>query len=179
MRHFWCDASRACLLAGRAVRLRLDYWRLPRQPASTKPLTHTRQNPHHHTTTARPHHNTILSHASPAIAQGSIISYQHPPNVRLPSLSPHRPHRCKPCPPRGGFLSPGRRRRHVAEWSLACLAMRWTSRASEDSTSTEERCGAPYCWYCCCYRSSRLHDAYSPSMSTCECPRRRASCWSL
>ena len=87
----------ACLLPGRpglCVRLRPEL-QLPRQPTSTKPLTPAKTRTTHHTTTARPHHNTILSHASPAIAQGSIISYQHPPNVRLPSPPPHRPHRCK------------------------------------------------------------------------------------
>lgn len=50
--------------------------------------TPAKTRPPHHTTTSRPHHNTNPSHASPAIAAGSIIPYHHPLNVSLPSFPP-------------------------------------------------------------------------------------------
>ena len=90
-----CDASRACLPGGLCVFDLTTGNCLASQQARSHSLTPAKTRTTHHTTTARPHHNTILSHASPAIAQGSIISYQHPLNVRLPSLPPHRSHRCK------------------------------------------------------------------------------------
>lgn len=86
-----CDASRACLLPDGGLCF-FDDCLASQQARSHSPDTRQIRPPHHHRSPS-PQHNP--SHASPAIAQGSIISYQHPLNVRLPSLPTHRPHRCK------------------------------------------------------------------------------------
>lgn len=129
--------------------------------------------PHHHRSTS-PQHNP--SHASPAIAQGSIISYQHPPNVRLPSLPPHRPHRCKTLSAKSALPQPWTTTTTCRRVLVGMPGNATGVKSSGYGTSTEKRCDA-LCY--CCYRSSRLHDAYSPPMSTCKCRHRRATCRGL